>query len=326
MTGRVAVVGGCNIDLVFTMERRPKVGETLMGKTFDKYLGGKGANQAVSCALIGAPTSMIGKVGDDDLGVTLVEGLKKANVDVSNISKSTTGQSTGLANIYVDEQGDNSIVVINGANNEVSEEDIAKASETISGASVLLSQLNLPIKATLAALKIAKTPPAKTLTILNAAPLGKPIPDELFPLVDILCTNEIETETISGLPVTSDDEIKAAAKKLKSMGVGKVVITIGSRGAAIVDETSDDVTLVPTRKVKPVDTTGAGDCFLGVLAMGLAQGDSLLTSVRRANLVASISVTRPGAQSSYPLKDDPELVSVLQDFKTNECKKNSSAL
>lgn len=294
-TPRVCVVGSSIIDLVAYAPRLPHLGETLPGSRFDTGFGGKGANQAVMAAKLGAHVSMVSKVGSDTFGDDYLRNFADAGVDHAHVSRSTTA-STGVAPIWVDETtGANQIIVVLGANAELTDDDVHRAAGAIRGADVVVCQWEVPIGAVRTAFAVARA--AGVRTVFNPAPVQGGLPDDLWPLVDVFCPNEHEAHALTGRPVATLDEATAAARTLLARGVGAVVLTLGERGALVVDAAG--ATAIDAPVVQAVDTTGAGDAFVGTLAVRLAEGRSLVDAARDAIAVASDSVTRLGTQKSY---------------------------
>lgn len=292
---RIVVVGASNMDLISYVPRLPVVGETLHGDDFQMGYGGKGANQAVMAAKLGADVTFIGKVGDDIFGRGMIENLEKSGVKTHHIH-TTKDALSGVAPIAVDADGRNSIIIITGANDLLTEDEIKLAKDTISGSSIVLCQLEIPIEITLAALQIAKS--ENVTTILNPAPGHEDLPEEFYALSDIVCPNESEAELLTGIPVDSLSSAREAAQWLIDRGSPNVLITLGDRGCLLVDENSTEH--FPAEEVVAIDTTGAGDAFVGSLAFFLSKGKSLRESITRANKIAGISVQRKGTQTSFP--------------------------
>ena len=292
---RICVVGAANMDLISYVRRLPKMGETLHGSRFHMGFGGKGANQAVMAAKLGAQVSMVAKLGRDLFGDNTYENFRSYGIDCAHVLF-TAEAFSGVAPIAVDEQGNNSIIIVTGANDLLSAEDIEAARPAIASARILVCQLETPLDTTIAALRIARQ--EKVKTIFNPAPGRAGLPEELFPLSDIFCPNESETELITGLPVGSIEEATAAARALLDRGAGTVILTLGERGSLLVSDGHAEH--IPARKVKTLDSTGAGDAFIGSLAYFVAGGKALPEAVRRANEIAAISVQASGTQSSFP--------------------------
>lgn len=274
------------------MPRLPTLGETLHGTDFRSGFGGKGANQAVMAARLGARVSLVSRVGRDSFGGEMIANLKAQHVDTSYVSFDDSAPS-GVAPIAVDPHGENSIIIVTGANDGLTAREVERARPAIAGADVLACQLELPHEATVAALRIARD--ESTTTILNPAPAAAVLPAEVYTLTDVLCPNEPEAELLLGEAVSDAAE---AARTLRQRGCGAVVLTLGKRGCLI--STADGERLIPAPAADAVDTTGAGDAFVGSLAVRLALGDSLDDAAAYANRAAALSVTRRGTQTSFP--------------------------
>jgi ribokinase len=296
---KICVVGSSNFDLVCFAPRLPKLGETLHGDKFIMVFGGKGANQAVTAARLGGEVTMVTKLGEDIFGRDTLKNFETQGMDSSFVFFTTEAKS-GVAAISVDADGHNSIIIVGGANNLLSPVDIETARSAIESAQVLVCQLEIPLESTLAALRIARA--AGVTTIFNSAPARSDLPDEIFALSDIFCPNETETELLTGLPVDTLENAESAARTLIQRGCGKVILTLGVRGSLLV--TPQEVIHVETKKVKAIDTTGAGDSFVGSLAFFLAQGKPLQKAMKKASQIAAISVQSEGAQTSFPTAKD----------------------
>jgi ribokinase len=292
----VCVVGSTNIDLTFRAARLPKPGETLAGHAFHLGHGGKGANQAVMAARLGARVTMVGKVGRDVFGEGALRNYREQGIDTTHVLIDTE-RPTGVASIVVDDAAHNCIIVVPGANLGLTPQDVRAAATAIEGADVLLCQLEVPIETVTEALRIAKA--AGVLTVLNPAP-AVPLPDELLRLAGLCVPNENEIELLTGQSAASLEEAAAAAWELLKRGPGTVVVTLGERGAMIAD--AERAEHVPAPRVEAVDSSGAGDAFIGALGMFLAEGVPLREAVQRANAVAALSVTRLGTQASFPAR------------------------
>ena len=295
---RVVVVGSLNIDLVTHTERIPAPGETVLGGDLATVPGGKGANQAVAAARLGAQTAMVGQLGDDGFAAQLRQSLAADNIDTRHVT--TVDAATGVALIVVDARGQNSIVVASGANMRVTPADVDAAAETIANADVLLLQLEIPLQSVKRAAEIAHA--NGVIVILNPAP-AQPLPADLLALVDILAPNESETATLTGLPVESEADLRTAANALRAFGIDTVLLTLGERGVLLAG--SDGIEQFPAFRVdNVVDTTAAGDAFLGGFATAMAEGRSAAEAVPWGCAAGALAVTKAGAQPSLPSRDD----------------------
>ena len=291
---KVVVVGSFNMDLVVKAGRRPQTGETLMGEEFGMFIGGKGSNQAIAAARLGTDVTMIGRLGTDLFGDTLMTAHAEESICTDYVIRDTE-VGTGIASISIDADGDNSIVLVPQANMRLTVADIERASESIAAADVLLLQLEVPIAASQRAAEIAKSNGATV--VLNPAP-AQELPDDFLAQVDILTPNEVETESLSGVKVSTAADAERAAKVLLDKGLSAVILTLGERGALLL--TPDLTRQVPAYTVEVVDTTAAGDAFCGALATGLAQGENLVDAVAFANAAGALAVTVLGAAPSMP--------------------------
>lgn len=295
---RITVVGSVNMDLVFRTPRLPVLGETLHGHDFHQIPGGKGANQAVAAARQGAAVEFVGAVGDDGFGEFSRKTLSADGISLTNL-QTVTGCATGVAGILVEDAGDNCIVLAAGANARVDLAQIEAASAAISQAQILVCQLETPLASVEAA--IAKARSAQVQTILNPAP-AQQLSDELLAQVDYLILNETEASLLSGITVSDQQSARQAAEKLRQRGAAVVLLTMGEQGALISEAKGAE--FVPAVKVEVVDTTAAGDTFVGAFAVGLAKGLSLLEAVFEAQYTAALTVTKLGAQTSIPQRED----------------------
>jgi ribokinase len=298
--GRVIVTGSLNMDLIVQSPRIPAVGETILGHGFSTAPGGKGANQAVAAARLGAQVAMIGRLGDDSFAGELRSSLADSGVDLAYIRQDTE-KPTGVALITVDDAGQNSIVVASGANFAVTPQDIEAAEEAFTGAQVLLLQLEIPLAAVQRAAELAHTHGVQV--VLNPAP-AQPLPEDLLVLVDYLVPNETEAALLTGLPVRDLAEARIAGKKLRETGFGTVLLTLGEKGTLLVD--GDGSQHFEAFPVRAVDTTAAGDAFLGGFAAALSEGRPLAEAVRWGNAAGGLATTKMGAQPSLPWRESVE--------------------
>lgn len=290
----VLVFGSINMDLVARTPRLPERGETLIGHSFETVPGGKGANQAVAVARLGVPVEMLGRVGQDSFGESLLQGLRADGVGCDRIYQDST--SSGIAIIAVEDSGENHIIVVAGANGRVGDTELGHLKERVLDARVLLLQLEVPIDVVVEAAAIAHQ--AGVTVILDPAPAPQQLPDALYPHVNIITPNQGEAERLVGFPVKDWDSATEAAQVLLKRGVGTALIKLGPLGALCV--TSQEQFQVPPFPVEAVDTVAAGDAFNGGLAAALAEGRSLQEATRQAAAVAALSVTKAGAQPSLP--------------------------
>jgi ribokinase len=300
MPAQVVVVGSLNVDLVIRSARIPRPGETILGGEFHTLPGGKGANQAVAAARLGARVSMVGRVGDDAFGQELLNNLSADGIDHTFVLRDGAS-ATGVALIVVDDAGQNTIVVASGANMNLSPADVDAAAAVFATADALLLQLESPLETVIHAAALASAQGVPV--ILNPAP-ARPLPQELLTLVDVLVPNESETALLTGMPVGNQEEAIAASAALRLAGVGTVILTLGERGALLAGATVSR--LLPAFDVDPVDTTAAGDAFLAGLAVALAEGKGLAEAVRWGNAVGALATTRFGAQTSLPARQAVE--------------------
>jgi len=297
---KVVVVGSVNVDIFLKVPRMPQIGETILGNKFYWHIGGKGANQAVGIARLGAPVYFVGKVGNDPFRYRILDKLKKEGVNTEFILQDEENAS-GMAVILVDKEGRNCITVIGGANRNLSRKDVEGARKIILKADILLLQMEIPLKTVEYTLKLARE--SDVCTILNPAPASI-LSSEILSNTEILVPNRDEAEKLSGVKITSLQEAKEASALLLNKGVKAVVLTLGEEGALLV--TREKIRHFYGIPVKPLDTTGAGDSFIAALTTALIQGKELEKAVRYANYAASLSVTRLGAQASLPYKEELE--------------------
>jgi len=296
---KICVVGACNLDLISYVPRLPSMGETLHGSRFHMGFGGKGANQAIMAAKMGGAVTMVSKLGQDVFGENTLKNFKSWGVNTQHVHF-TDQAFSGVAPIAVDPEGHNSIIIVTGANDLLTGAEVEAARSAIASSSILVCQLEIPLDTSLAALRIAREEGVKT--IFNPAPALSEIPAEIYHLSDIFCPNETETELLTGMSVDSVEEAEIAAKVLIDRGAAAVILTLGKRGSLLVTGTT--IEHVPVEPVKALDTTGAGDAFVGSLAFFLAAGKSLSDAIERANRIAAISVQSSGTQTSFPEAKD----------------------
>jgi len=298
MSAKVVVIGSLNMDLVTRAPRLPRGGETLIGHSFSTVSGGKGANQAVAAARLGAQVSMVGCVGSDAYGAELRDALLAEQIDCQAVS--TVAGSTGVALIVVDDNSQNAIVIVAGANGELTPALIGCFDSVLQAADVIICQLEVPDATVGHALKRGRE--LGKIVILNPAPASGPLPAAWYANIDYLIPNESEATALSGFPVDSRETAQAAATRLIEMGAGKVIITLGAQGVLFADGQGFEHSAAPT--VKAVDTTAAGDTFVGGFAAALASGKSEADAIRFGQIAAALSVTRAGAQPSIPTLSD----------------------
>lgn len=291
----IIVIGSLNADLVVRAPRFPAPGETISGENLAIIPGGKGANQAVAAARQGASVGMVGRVGRDTFGPTLIQNLQKNNVDTTHVKADPS--ATGTAIIVVDAGGQNSIVLSPGANGKVTPEDVEAVS--FQDSKMLLLQLEIPLETVVHAASLAHQNGLRV--ILNPAP-ARQLPDSLLADVDILVPNESELQLLTGQPVTGTASVEAAAKALLAKGVKTVIVTLGEKGAMLI--IPEKIQHIPAFKIDVIDTTAAGDAFIGGLAAALLKGKSLQEAVRYGNASGALAATKFGAQPSLPTQDE----------------------
>ena len=293
----ICVIGSLNMDLVVNVDTMPKPGQTIIGSNFKEVPGGKGANQAVAMTRLNGNVSMIGKVGEDGFGQTLINSLKNDKVDTTYIQ--TSKGATGVALITVDKNAQNSIVVSPGANFEVKEDDIDNNIEAIKNSDIVVLQLETPLNTIKYALNKAKE--LNKYTILNPAPAVK-LDDEIIKNVDLLTPNETELEIISGVSIETEEDIQKAAQIMIEKGVKELIVTLGSKGSLYINK--EKSMFKKAYKVEAVDTTAAGDSYTGALAVALSQDKNIDDAMDFASKVGALSVLKEGAQSSLPTLED----------------------
>jgi ribokinase len=297
---RICVVGSANVDLTFRTPRLPRPGETLTGRDFHLGFGGKGANQAVMACRLGAEVRLVARLGNDAFGPETLAHYRSEGLDTTCVSIDPE-RCTGVAAIIVDDSAKNCILVVPGANAALSPRDVWDAAPAIRSAHLLLGQLEVPLETTLTAFREARS--AKVRTILNPAP-ALTLPAELLQLTDLCVPNEIEIEALTGRRADNLDDAASAAQILRRRGARSVVVTLGERGCLLLHY--DEIVVIPAMAVPAVDPTGAGDAFIGSLAVFWAEGLSLPEAARRANAVAALTVTRRGAQAAFPSRAEAE--------------------
>jgi ribokinase len=310
MTAKIVVVGSSNTDMIIKIDRIPRPGETRLGGEFLTAAGGKGANQAVAAARAGGEVTLVARVGQDMFGERAVAGLVEngVNVDFVQFDRSPSG----VALIFVGEDGENSIGVGSGANAKLSPADVRKAKAAIADADVVMMQLESPLETVTTAAELAAARGA--IVILNPAP-AQPLPEKLLRNISILTPNESEAELLTGVRISSDASRLRAANILLAKGVETVIITLGAQGAYVAS--AEVKQIVPGFAVKPVDTTAAGDTFNGALAVALAEGAPIIEAVRFANAAGAISVTSVGAQPSTPTRREIDKLAKLKIERTD---------
>ena len=300
---RIVVIGSSNTDMVIRTKNLPRPGETVLGGTFFMNAGGKGANQAVACARLGGAVTFVCKTGNDVFGHQAYQLFDDEGIDPSYVFSDPKNPS-GVALILVDDNAENSIAVASGSNSNLVTADIDNSLDAIENSEIVLMQLEIPIKTIEYAAQIAKS--RGKMVILNPAPAPtEPLPLSILKNIDLITPNETEAELISGIPVVDETSAIAAAKRMAELGVKKIIITMGSKGAMLYEDGQAE--LIPSIRVKAVDTTAAGDCFNGALTIAISEGRSLKEAVLFANRAAAISVTRPGAQVSMPYRHEVDV-------------------
>lgn len=306
-TGKLAVLGSINADHILNLTTFPRPGETVIGKQYHVAFGGKGANQAVAAGRSGADIAFIACVGEDDIGQRIRQQLAEDNIDITSV-KTVAGESTGVALIFVNSEGENSIGIYAGANASLTSARVKEHQQTIADADAILMQLESPLDSVLAAAKIAQQ--HQTKVILNPAPATK-LSDELLSLIDMITPNETEAEILTGVHIESDGDAARAAAVLHNKGITSVLITLGSRGVWLSEEGRGQ--RIAGFNVEAVDTIAAGDTFNGALITGLLEGMAMPQAVRFAHAAAAIAVTRPGAQASVPWREETDSFLLRQE-------------
>lgn len=299
MRKKILVVGSLNMDMTLEMKEMPSLGETILGSSLKYAAGGKGANQAYAAGSLGENISMLGCVGDDDFGRAQAASLGSRGVDVSGL-KITREKTTGVASIYVDSRGDNSIVVIPGANMECDVAYLQEKEEAIKECDYILLQMEIPYESICYA--VNKAHEFGKTVILNPAPAPDSIADEVLCKLDYITPNETELLKMVGGTELDVDSMKQYARVLLKKGVKNVLVTLGERGSLLVNDSVEQV--YEAKKVRAVDTTAAGDCFNGAFLVGLAEGMAVGDAIEFANAASAIAVTRKGAQDSIPTREE----------------------
>ncbi|MHC5565819.1 ribokinase [Pediococcus acidilactici] len=300
MTNKVVVLGSLNVDRILQMDRVPEPGETLALNNQDMAGGGKGANQAIAAARSGAQTSFIGRVGADENGKFMLQQLVNSGVTTDLVAVDEDA-GTGQAFVMVEKSGENRILIYGGANAQLSAADVKKAQAQIAAADLMVAQLETPVETTQFAFQMAKELGVKT--ILNPAPAVAKLPAELLKNTDVIAPNETEVEILTGIAVTDEAAMLKAAQRLHDLGVATVIITLGSKGVFYDDGVQHGI--VPAFKVQAVDTTAAGDTFLGALSSELNPDlSNLKTAIGYGNKASSLAVQKMGAQPSIPTRKD----------------------
>ena len=304
MKRKILVIGSTNTDMTAFCDRMPLPGETVFGNDFVTGPGGKGANQAVAAKRLGGEVSFICKVGNDIFGENTIRHFEEEGFDTKYVMRSS--KPSGVALITVDKDAENSIVVASGANNDYTEEDIRRCRKAIEDCDILLMQLEIPVTAVLEAARIGHEL-GKTV-VLNPAPASD-IPEEMFRHISLFIPNETELQKYSGMEVKDEETAAAAAGKLMSMGVGNIIVTMGSKGSLICRKEEPftgkpTTSFVKATKVEAVDTTGAGDCYCGSLCVALSEGLGLDEAAQFASKASALSVMKPGAQNAMPYRKE----------------------
>ncbi|KAH0944763.1 hypothetical protein HN011_004092 [Eciton burchellii] len=302
MAAKIVVVGSCMIDFTCFAPRFPKPGETIMGNKFERRYGGKGANQCIAAAKLGASTALVASLGYDTFAQEYLKILRKEGLNVSHV-KIQSDKFSGIAQITVTEAGENSIIIVPGANKSLSTEDVDSAGDVIRSANVLLCQFEIPLEITLHALKLHR---GHGISIVNGALAIKDFDEEILRQCDIFCINETEAEIITDIRPIDLSNVQRVTDKLLAKGGNMIILTLGSLGAVYASKANRNVTHIPVAKVDPVDTTGAGDAFLGALAFFKAYYPQLSMDqcIRRACAIATQSVLKFGTHESFPTRSE----------------------
>lgn len=301
MSKKIGVVGSNMVDLITYVDRMPGPGETLEAPTFEMGCGGKGANQAVAAARLGAEVMMVTRVGDDVFADNTIRNLASFGVDTRHVVK-VAGKSSGVAPIFVEQSGENSILIVKGANADLLPVEVDKAAADLKECGLILMQMEVPVDTVYHTIELAAKNGIET--ILNPAPAAANLDPERIRQVTFLVPNESELALLSGMPTDTDEDIVTAARSLIARGIRTVIVTLGARGARMI--TSNEIVNIEPVKVTPKDTTGAGDAFIGSFARFYAETREVVSSLKKASLYAAHSITRPGTQKAYASIDEFE--------------------
>lgn len=294
MSKKIGVVGSNMVDLITYVNRMPGPGETLEAPAFEMGCGGKGANQAVAAARLGADVMMVTRVGDDVFADNTIRNLESFGVDTRHVVK-FAGKSSGVAPIFVEQSGENSILIVKGANADLLPAEVDKAAADLKQCGLILMQMEVPVETVYHTIELAAKNGIET--ILNPAPAVANLDPERIRQVTFLVPNQTELALLSGLPTETDEAIITAARSLIARGIRTVIVTLGGRGARMI--TADEIVNIEPVKVTPKDTTGAGDAFIGSFARFYAETGEVVSSLKKASLYAAHSITRPGTQKAY---------------------------
>lgn len=295
---KICVVGSINMDIVTSVDTYPERGQTVFGKNIMEFPGGKGANQSIACARQNQAVTLIGCVGKDSHGNSLINDLQKNHVDTSNIQR-LANSSSGQTTIILDKDAENTIIYVEGANGELDPDNVAETIYQLEDCKILLTQMETPYQTVLTAMKTAKEKGIKV--ILDPAPANK-VTDEMLVFADLILPNIHETKELTGVLVKDEQSARVAMKVFQEKGVNQGVLKLGAAGSYIFEGT--DLTFIEGITVQAVDTVGAGDCFAGALASALLDGQCVTQAARYANIVAALKVTKHGAQAGIPTMDE----------------------